>query len=389
MNLCSLDRSADRKGWGRMTDMVKQQDNLNLQEVRSKRGIRRTPAAGLFLMIVLLVLLMTGLCQSAYGAQTESGYAQSPWRSSSCMSEGKQYNSKDSSAKAYTKSYLNKQGKKYYSALLKKGKKSTGSVKVKLLNKSTFKVSRSSFYSGKCWYHKKVKAADKVCFQAISSVLSENPELYWIESYDWSYIYYYKKSGKKISIKLIKVIFKPKAYYSGAKNDLKAVQKVVKSVAASIKKNRPDSSRITTTRLIYEYLASVADYGEGSGTVYSPAGILLSKYGHIGVCNGYSLAFKMICDACGIPCRYVGSEYYRHAWNIVQMSDNKWYGIDVTWGDQGELSDISYRWFLYGQNEVNSGAHPGREIHSYTDASGETKVEFSVPKLAATGIVYG
>ena len=57
------------------------------------------------------------------------------------------------------------------------------------------------------------------------------------------------------------------------------------------------------------------------------------------VCEGYSKAFKLICDRVGIPCildtgvailNANHSEY--HMWNRIQI-DGVWYGMDCTWDD--------------------------------------------------------
>ena len=53
------------------------------------------------------------------------------------------------------------------------------------------------------------------------------------------------------------------------------------------------------------------------------------------ICEGYAGAFKVLCDALGIPCVLVdgvaGNE--NHMWNYVQMEDGNWYAVDVTWND--------------------------------------------------------
>ncbi len=367
--------------------MMERNEILGIQDSKATNPVRIIQMAEVFLVTIMITLLMTGFGERAYAGEKESGYAMSPWRSSSDISTGsKSYQSDPASA--YTLSGLNKQGKKFYQVLLKKGRKSTKKVKIKLNKSRKFKVSRASYRSGDCWYSKKIRAIDNICARAAWAVTADQPDLYWIDSYNWSYLYYYSKSKSTVSIKIVAIIFKPVSYYSGAKKELQQVKNVVKAVSASIMQNRPDASRYTTARLIYEYLASTASYGYASGTEHSPAGILLDKYGHVGVCDGYSQAFKMICDACGIPCKLVSSECYQHAWNMLQLENGVWYGIDVTWGDDGGLSDISYRWFMYGQNEVVSGAHPGREIHSYIDRSGETFIEFQLPALAESTLAY-
>jgi len=59
------------------------------------------------------------------------------------------------------------------------------------------------------------------------------------------------------------------------------------------------------------------------------------------VCEGYAEAFKVLCDAVGIPCVLVDGDSKTslddtpgaHMWNCVQMEDGNWYGVDVTWND--------------------------------------------------------
>lgn len=48
------------------------------------------------------------------------------------------------------------------------------------------------------------------------------------------------------------------------------------------------------------------------------------------VCQGYSLAFKLLCDMAGIECGYATSA--SHIWNIAECNGN-YYHIDVTWDD--------------------------------------------------------
>ncbi|MDR2909089.1 MAG: hypothetical protein LBU86_04325 [Oscillospiraceae bacterium] len=52
------------------------------------------------------------------------------------------------------------------------------------------------------------------------------------------------------------------------------------------------------------------------------------------VCEGYSKAFKLLCDRAGIPCESVfgvaGSE--NHSWNYVLL-EGGWYLVDSTWDD--------------------------------------------------------
>lgn len=60
------------------------------------------------------------------------------------------------------------------------------------------------------------------------------------------------------------------------------------------------------------------------------------------VCSGYSAAFKVLCDALGIPCvtvRGLGGSGGAHRWNYAQMEDGRWYAVDVNYNsDSGDAS---------------------------------------------------
>lgn len=73
---------------------------------------------------------------------------------------------------------------------------------------------------------------------------------------------------------------------------------------------------------------------------HSCYGILLKGYG---VCESYALAMSRLLDAAGIRNQYiVGDAGGGHAWNYVQMPDNKWYMLDSTWNDSGNTSSKKY-----------------------------------------------
>ena len=68
------------------------------------------------------------------------------------------------------------------------------------------------------------------------------------------------------------------------------------------------------------------------------------------MCEGYAEAFKLLCDKEGIPCITVmgTGNGGAHKWNMVQMEDNEWYTLDVTWDDQSNY--IYYSYFLIGSD---------------------------------------
>ena len=80
------------------------------------------------------------------------------------------------------------------------------------------------------------------------------------------------------------------------------------------------------------------------------------------VCEGYARAFKVLCDAAGIPCVLVdgyaknsaNENGEAHMWNYVQV-DGSWYAVDVTWNDPK----------VEGVLEAESGAESGAESEDY------------------------
>ncbi len=65
------------------------------------------------------------------------------------------------------------------------------------------------------------------------------------------------------------------------------------------------------------------------------------------VCEGYSRAMKVLCDALNIPC-LLATGYAKidisdtpgpHMWNEIQMDNGKWYAVDVTWNDPADINN--------------------------------------------------
>ena len=103
-----------------------------------------------------------------------------------------------------------------------------------------------------------------------------------------------------------------------------------------------------------------------------PHECLAALEGRIGtdgpVCDGYSRAFKVLCDKLGIPC-VLETGYARpttssagefHMWSLVQVN-GAWYGADITWDDP------SVKGFV--------GAKSGRENEKYLLVGAETVID--------------
>ena len=345
--------------------------------------IRSLELAGVIVLFSILFLFQAGGHHPAAAAERESGSGYTAWISGKDISVNK--SGINTIEKSYYSRDLNKKAMKIYKALYKKSGKSEKKVKVKLAKKITVKLSKSAFKKGKLNDQKKVAALDLICDKATTALTCSNIDCYWINHFTWRFHYTYKKvSKKKVSVRIDSIIFKPVQVYKGAREDHKTVKAIAQKAAANIMRTRPNKTRFTTARMIYEYLIKLVSYGhnDNSGVEYSAASALMPKYKHISVCDGYARAFKMICDYCNVPCLYVCSIREEHAWNMVQLESGQWYGVDATWGDNGETA--SYRWFMYGQNEVNNEEHPGTSDYKFADES----YVFAIPALEPLGIGY-
>ncbi|MGN0153916.1 MAG: leucine-rich repeat protein [Lachnospiraceae bacterium] len=59
------------------------------------------------------------------------------------------------------------------------------------------------------------------------------------------------------------------------------------------------------------------------------------------VCEGYAKMFQVVLNELGINTIFVTgiSQGEEHAWNLVQMSDNNWYWMDLTWDDEPDWNE--------------------------------------------------
>lgn len=96
----------------------------------------------------------------------------------------------------------------------------------------------------------------------------------------------------------------------------------------------------------------------GDSTPWTPLAAL--DMGLSPVCEGYARAFQMICQRLAVPCVLVSSE--NHMWNYVQMEDQQWYAVDVTYDDPVRKGSVkeeltsgqeSQQYFLVGSQTLH------------------------------------
>lgn len=128
-----------------------------------------------------------------------------------------------------------------------------------------------------------------------------------------------------------------------------AVKEKVEEIAGEIIK--PRMSYIEREIAINNYLTNNIEYDNEAADQLIKYGNVDEEYYNsfnaygaliegIAVCEGYSEAFKLLCDRAGIDCIIVTGELdgVGHAWNRVRIND-KWYDVDVTNNDKEDLAN--------------------------------------------------
>lgn len=134
------------------------------------------------------------------------------------------------------------------------------------------------------------------------------------------------------------------------------------------------------------YDMNVNDENARNPKCFDPTSVFSEPY--LTVCEGYSEAFKMICDREGIPCiTVVGDGGGPHKWAYVQMEDGKWYAMDVTWDDQEGV--MMYDFFLSGSDTKNVffDGNSFASLHTPTGQMFSVGQALTYPELSATSYV--
>lgn len=179
-------------------------------------------------------------------------------------------------------------------------------------------------------------------------------------------------------------------YYSSTFNSKEEVESAiaqVNEIADNIVANAKGST-YDKVKYVHDWIVDNVEYDnddlDNNDNIY---GTFVNKKV---VCEGYAEALKFMLDKLNIPCVLVYGEGYddngnteAHAWNYVQMDDEKWYAVDPTWDDPiyvGSANGIltnskKYAYFLKGSDTFN------KNHVSDGDVSG-TGQDFKYPELS-------
>lgn len=223
---------------------------------------------------------------------------------------------------------------------------------------------------------------------AAAALTDDLPEYFWI--YPLPFDYTYTTSGlfstTVTSLTLtLNCDYLPYSSIAQIEREYNAMLKVVRDFPVY---GDTDYEKISS---IHNGLCRLASYSTDitantspvNSKVFFPSSALLAPYST--VCDGYSKAFKMLCDENNIPCiivvGYAGN--VGHAWNYVKMG-GRWYAIDSTWDDLDGSSNIcSDEFFMMGSGTSDTY---GRAFSATHTATGDryTNVTLVYPDLSAS-----
>lgn len=236
-------------------------------------------------------------------------------------------------------------------------------------------------------------------YYALAAFFEDNPEYYWLLYAPLQFNITGQGSDYILELKLDYTVI-PYSNEAEIRTEYNKTMQAVENFPVS------GSTRYEKVKSINDGLCERATYADLSGEVsdklFFPSSCLLPPYET--VCDGYSKAFKLICDRENIPCiivvgyGYVYNMYGElepggHAWNYVQMDDGKWYAVDVTWNDSAYdagVYEYAYDYFLKGRNSIDSSGDRFAVTHDpvgdrfavYDDYGNEKPICLTYPALS-------
>ncbi len=96
----------------------------------------------------------------------------------------------------------------------------------------------------------------------------------------------------------------------------------------------PDWTELQKYLFLHDYLVTHCEYEHKANendnyTKYNAYDALVT---HVAVCQGYSLAYNVLCGLLGLESGYISSRGLNHGWNLVTLDGEQFY-VDCTWDD--------------------------------------------------------
>lgn len=211
------------------------------------------------------------------------------------------------------------------------------------------------------------------CKPGMDCATFDMPELFWIDLSNTginpdNVTYRYSSRTKSYTFTVSSLTINPS--YKSAFDSIDEVVDWKKKLFDAIDEFEVEGdTRYEQIKSIHDQISTFTYYDTDARFASSALGALVEPGV---VCEGYSKAFKLICDKLNIPCVLVYGNYdestqVAHMWNDVLMDDGKWYPVDVTWddldGDNG--IEYNYKYFLTSASTFYK-SHTECEDYVYT-----------------------
>ncbi len=147
-----------------------------------------------------------------------------------------------------------------------------------------------------------------------------------------------------------------------------------KATARALKSINSGMSDVEKALALHDYLVRNTEYDNkkgGSQSRLNETGALIKKKAN---CQGYSLAYGLLCGLAGINVDYITSKSMNHMWNLIKV-DGLWYNVDVTWDDPvGGLNRdmygyVGHRHFMKSAKSLRKGEYYGFKAKRASDES--------------------
>ena len=200
-----------------------------------------------------------------------------------------------------------------------------------------------------------------------NSFLYDNPEIFWIKNYAFTYSFDDENSIDKIWLK----------FYQDITNLDEMKQKFNQAIDEIIYEANKFDTIIEKEKYVHDILVNKITYDKEMSDNRAYNALIYNRT----VCSGYAKAFQVVMKKLGIPTYYIIGDVIKeeenslHAWNLIRI-DDEYYNVDVTWDDAIDR---------YGNNKL---------VYTYFNVSDDTigknhiRSELSLNLPPATGNKY-
>lgn len=171
----------------------------------------------------------------------------------------------------------------------------------------------------------------------VKAFYQEHPELFWLTGAHQASVSYFDNGATYDCSFTLTLPFRA-PWSTGGRSiaeDKAALEAGVDRLAQEAK--AAGESRYTQLGYVHDWLTHHNIYNDaaqqagsaGDGMAWTALSALDESLSP--VCEGYAKAFYLVCAALDVPCLL--QDNGDHMWNLVQMEDGNWYGVDVTYDD--------------------------------------------------------